>query len=136
MQYALLIYGEEGRWEQLSEAEQQAMTEEYMAISRDPKTKGGADLGDPLEAIARAGALEGVGALADRLEVSRPQRLPQLGHVLPPDLQETRDQVHQVRVHHVPRLAEAAGQSVRQLDLLGLVGVLTRRDDRPREPSR
>src|SRR5437667_460262 len=46
MQYALLIYGEEGRWEQLSEAEQQAMTEEYMAISRDPKTKGGADLGD------------------------------------------------------------------------------------------
>ena len=46
MQYALLIYGEEGRWEQLSEAEQQAMTEEYMAISRDSKTKGGADLGD------------------------------------------------------------------------------------------
>ena len=44
MQYALLIYGEEGRWEQLSEAEQQAMTEEYMAISRDSKTKGGADL--------------------------------------------------------------------------------------------
>src|SRR5438093_2501481 len=46
MQYALLIYGAEGRWEQLSEAEQQAMTEEYMAISRDSKTKGGADLGD------------------------------------------------------------------------------------------
>ena len=46
MQYALLIYGDEGRWETFSEAEQQAMTEQYMAISRDPKTKGGADLGD------------------------------------------------------------------------------------------
>ena len=46
MQYALLIYGAEGRWEQFSEEEQQAMTEQYMAISRDPKTKGGADLGD------------------------------------------------------------------------------------------
>ena len=44
MQYALLIYGAEGRWEQFSEEEQQAMTEQYMAISRD--TKGGADLGD------------------------------------------------------------------------------------------
>lgn len=46
MQYALLIYGAEGRWEQFSEAEQQAMTEDYMAISRDSKTQGGADLGD------------------------------------------------------------------------------------------
>jgi hypothetical protein len=46
VQYALLIYGAEGRWEQFSEAEQQAMTEDYMAISRDSKTKGGADLGD------------------------------------------------------------------------------------------
>ena len=46
MQYALLIYGEEGRWETYSEAEQQAMTEDYMAIGRDPKTKAGADLGE------------------------------------------------------------------------------------------
>ena len=46
MQYALLIYGDEGRWETFSEQEQQAMTEQYMAIARDPKTKGGADLGD------------------------------------------------------------------------------------------
>ena len=46
MQYALLIYGAEGRWEQFSEEEQQARTEQYMAISRDPQTKGGADLGD------------------------------------------------------------------------------------------
>jgi len=46
MQYALLIYGEEGRWETYSEAEQQAMTEDYMEIGRDPKTKAGADLGE------------------------------------------------------------------------------------------
>ena len=46
MQYALLIYGAEGRWETFSEAEQQAMTEDYMSIGRDPKTKAGADLGD------------------------------------------------------------------------------------------
>jgi hypothetical protein len=46
MQYALLIYGAEGRWETFSEAEQQAMTEDYMAISRDARTKAGADLGD------------------------------------------------------------------------------------------
>ena len=32
MQYGLLIYGAEGRWEQFSEEEQQAMTEDYMAI--------------------------------------------------------------------------------------------------------
>ena len=46
MQYGLLIYGAEGRWEQFSEAEQQAMTQEYIAIAQDPKTKGGADLGE------------------------------------------------------------------------------------------
>ncbi len=46
MQYALLIYGEPGRWETFSEAEQQAMTQEYMAIAQDSRTKGGADLGD------------------------------------------------------------------------------------------
>ena len=46
MQYALLIYGAEGRWETYSEAEQQAMTEDYMAISRDTRTKAGADLGE------------------------------------------------------------------------------------------
>jgi len=45
MQYGLLIYGEE-RWDRFSEAEQQAMMQEYFAISSDPNTKGGADLGD------------------------------------------------------------------------------------------
>jgi hypothetical protein len=46
MLYGLLIYGENGRWERMSEAEQEAMTQEYMAIAGDSKTKGGADLGD------------------------------------------------------------------------------------------
>jgi hypothetical protein len=46
MQYGLLIYGAEGRWEQLSEEEQQAMTEDYMAIGRDSRTNAGADLGE------------------------------------------------------------------------------------------
>jgi hypothetical protein len=46
MQYGLLIYGGDGRWEQFSEEEQQAMMQEYFAISSDPNTKGGADLGD------------------------------------------------------------------------------------------
>ena len=46
MQYALLIYGAEGRWEQFSEAEQNAMTQEYMALGQDPRTQSGADLGE------------------------------------------------------------------------------------------
>jgi hypothetical protein len=45
MQYALLIYGG-GDWGALSEEEQQAQMQDYMAISRDSKTTGGADLGD------------------------------------------------------------------------------------------
>jgi hypothetical protein len=46
MLYGLLIYGGDGRWETFSEAEQETMTKEYMAIASDSKTKGGADLGD------------------------------------------------------------------------------------------
>ena len=46
MLYGLLIYGEEGRWETYSEAEQEKMTQEYMAFGKDPKTKSGADLGE------------------------------------------------------------------------------------------
>lgn len=41
MLYGLLIYGDDARWETFGEAEQVAMTEEYMAIGRDPKTKEG-----------------------------------------------------------------------------------------------
>jgi hypothetical protein len=46
MQYGLLIYGEDGRWETFSQEEQEAMTQEYMAIAQDKRTRGGADLGD------------------------------------------------------------------------------------------
>lgn len=46
MQYALLIYGSGDGWEQLSTEEQQAQTQEYMALSQRPETQGGADLGD------------------------------------------------------------------------------------------
>jgi hypothetical protein len=46
MQYGLLIYGEDGRWETFSEEEQEAMTREYMAIGQDSRTRGGADLGE------------------------------------------------------------------------------------------
>ena len=46
MQYGLLIYGEDGRWETFSKEEQEAMTQEYMAIAQDGRTRGGADLGD------------------------------------------------------------------------------------------
>src|SRR3954452_15231749 len=53
MQYALLIYGAEGRWEELSEEEQQAMTQEYMAIGMDSKTKAGADLGELSKSTVR-----------------------------------------------------------------------------------
>ena len=45
MQYALLIYGG-GDWSALTEEEQQAQMQDYMAISQDSKTTGGADLGD------------------------------------------------------------------------------------------
>jgi hypothetical protein len=45
MQYALLIYGG-GDWNALTEEEQQAQMQDYMAISQDSKTRGGADLGD------------------------------------------------------------------------------------------
>ena len=46
MQYALLIYGSGDGWTQLSEEEQQQQTQEYMALSQRPETRGGADLGD------------------------------------------------------------------------------------------
>jgi hypothetical protein len=46
VQYALLIYGSGEGWEQLSKDEQQAQTQEYMALGQSPETRGGADLGD------------------------------------------------------------------------------------------
>jgi hypothetical protein len=46
VQYALLIYGSGDGWAKLSTEEQQAQTQEYMALSQRPETRGGADLGD------------------------------------------------------------------------------------------
>jgi hypothetical protein len=46
VQYALLIYGSGEGWEQLSKEEREAQTQEYMALSQRPETRGGADLGD------------------------------------------------------------------------------------------
>jgi hypothetical protein len=49
MQYALLIYTNEARanWDSLPEAEQKAVTGEYMAISESPGVVGGAQLQPP-----------------------------------------------------------------------------------------
>jgi hypothetical protein len=46
VQYALLIYGEPGRWDQLSDEERQQQMHEYMALGERPETRGGADLGE------------------------------------------------------------------------------------------
>ena len=46
MQYALLIYGSGEGWERLSKEEQEAQSQEYMALAQRPETRGGADLGD------------------------------------------------------------------------------------------
>jgi hypothetical protein len=46
MQYGLLIYGEDGRWETFSKQEQEEMTQQYMSLGEDSRTRGGADLGE------------------------------------------------------------------------------------------
>jgi hypothetical protein len=46
VQYALLIYGSGDGWGQLTKEEQEAQTQEYMALSQRSETRGGADLGD------------------------------------------------------------------------------------------
>jgi hypothetical protein len=46
VQYALLIYGSGEGWEQLSKEEQEAQTQEYMALWQRPETRSGADLGE------------------------------------------------------------------------------------------
>ena len=46
MQYALLIYGSDDGWENLSKEEQERQTGEYMALAQRSETRGGADLGD------------------------------------------------------------------------------------------
>jgi hypothetical protein len=48
MNYLLQIYtGEATAWEQLSESEQEAVTQEYMGIMQTPGITGGAQLQDP-----------------------------------------------------------------------------------------
>jgi hypothetical protein len=46
VQYALLIYGSGEGWEQLTKEEQDAQSQEYMALGQRSETRGGADLGD------------------------------------------------------------------------------------------
>ena len=47
MKYAVLIYGAEAAWDELSEADQQATLGEYIAISQHPSIVGGAQLQAP-----------------------------------------------------------------------------------------
>ncbi len=44
MKYALLINTRPGAWEELSDAQSKAITDEYMAISREPECLGGDQL--------------------------------------------------------------------------------------------
>jgi hypothetical protein len=46
VQYALLIYGEPGRWLDLRDEERQTQMREYMELGERPETRGGADLGE------------------------------------------------------------------------------------------
>src|SRR5436190_7128881 len=46
VQYALLIYGSDEAWGQLSKEEREAQSQEYMTLAQQPETRGGADLGD------------------------------------------------------------------------------------------
>jgi hypothetical protein len=44
MQYLALIYGEEGRWAELSQEERESEMSEYMALSQESATVGGNEL--------------------------------------------------------------------------------------------
>jgi hypothetical protein len=46
VQYALLIYGSDDGWANLSKEEQERQSGEYMALVQRAETRGGADLGD------------------------------------------------------------------------------------------
>jgi hypothetical protein len=46
MKYVALIYGDPNGWEALSDEEQQRVTEQYMALSREPVVNGGSELQD------------------------------------------------------------------------------------------
>ncbi len=54
MQYMLLIYGAEGEWHKLSEAEQGRIFGEYGAFTQDIVKSGHFKAGDPLEDVSTA----------------------------------------------------------------------------------
>ncbi len=66
MQYMLLIYTGEAMdgFERLSEAQQHAITEEYMAIMRDPAVTGGAQL-QPSQTASTVRAADGQTLITD-----------------------------------------------------------------------
>ena len=54
MQYMLLIYGEEGAWDALTEAERASVYQEYSQLSRDLRTQGKLLSGEELQPVATA----------------------------------------------------------------------------------
>ena len=54
MQYMLLIYGNEGHWQTMSEAERGAIFGEFMQFTQDIVKSGNYKAGDPLESISTA----------------------------------------------------------------------------------
>jgi hypothetical protein len=54
MQYMLLIYGNEGHWQMMSEAERGTIFGEFMQFTQDIVKSGNYKAGDPLESISTA----------------------------------------------------------------------------------
>ena len=54
MQYLLLIYGEESRWEKISDKERDTILQEYMQFSRDIATSGHLRGGNELHPTTKA----------------------------------------------------------------------------------
>ncbi|MCC6131267.1 MAG: YciI family protein [Acidobacteria bacterium] len=57
MKYLLMIYDEESRWQQLSEAEREATLGEYFQLSRDLAAAGKLRGGEELEPVSSASTL-------------------------------------------------------------------------------
>ncbi len=54
MRYMLLIYSDESRWSEISEADQQASMQEWFGYTEELKTAGVSELGDALQPTATA----------------------------------------------------------------------------------
>lgn len=54
MKYLLLIYGEEGRWEKVSDKDRDAITQEYAQFSRDIAASGHYKGGNELHSTSKA----------------------------------------------------------------------------------